>query len=68
MRENFFILTFRIILFDLIKKKWVKRRNFSKAIARVASVSPKDVKRFYFKLILHRIKRDTCFDHLKTYL
>ena len=54
-------------LFDLIRKIWVKRRNVSKAIGRVVSVSPKDVERFHLILILHRIKGATCFNDLKSY-
>ena len=46
---------------------WVKRRNFSKAIARVVNVSPKDVERFHLKLILHRMKEAKCFNDLKTF-
>ena len=54
-------------LFDLIRKIWIKRRNFSKAIGRVVSVSRKDVERFHSKLILRRIKGATCFNDLKFY-
>ena len=68
MRDNFFYINIpNYFLFDLIRKIWVKFRNFSKAIGRVVSVSPKDVERFHLKLILHRIKEATCFNDLKSY-
>ena len=66
-RQFLYISIPNYFLFDLIRKIWVKRRNFSKAIGRVVSVSPKDVERLHLKWILHRIKGVTCFNDLKSY-
>ena len=66
-RQFLYINIPNYFLFDLIRKKWFKRRNFSKAIGRVVRVSSKDVAGFHLELILHRIKRATCFNDLKSY-
>ena len=52
---------------NLIRKIWVKRRNFSTANGQVVSVSLKDIGCFYLKLSSHCIKGATCFNDLKTY-
>ena len=66
-RQFLYINIPNYFLFDLIRKIWVKRRNFCKAIGRVVSVSLKHVERFHLKFILHRIKGATCFNDLKSY-
>lgn len=47
-------------------KKFTRRKNNLYSIGRVYTVHPKDIEKFYLRLLLHKIPGPTCYEDLRT--
>ncbi|GMF46074.1 unnamed protein product [Phytophthora fragariaefolia] len=47
-------------------KRWVRRKQFQAALGRMVHVSPRDMERFYLRVLLCHCKGPQSFEHLRT--
>ncbi|GMF14737.1 unnamed protein product [Phytophthora fragariaefolia] len=51
---------------DAKTKHWVRRKRFQAALGRMVHVSPRDMERFYLRVVLCHHKAPQSFEHLRT--
>ncbi|GMF47935.1 unnamed protein product [Phytophthora fragariaefolia] len=51
---------------DAKTKRWVRRKQFQAALGRMVHVSPRDMERFYLRVLLCHRKGPQSFEHLRT--
>ncbi|KAG3086459.1 hypothetical protein PI124_g12786 [Phytophthora idaei] len=56
----------KLFRWDTKAKRWVRRKRYQAALARMIHVSPRDMQRFYMRVLLGHRKGPTSFENLRT--
>ncbi|KAG3189805.1 hypothetical protein PC128_g11613 [Phytophthora cactorum] len=56
----------KLFRWDTKAKRWVRRKRYQAALGRMIHVSPRDMQRFYMRVLLFHRKEPTSFENLRT--